>query len=70
MGCLQNLPIVCWVHLIGVNFLDGGWEGGTSLVGSCCQCALDVWDVRSLEKGLYQSSKLGKSFEISDIIRE
>ena len=46
---LQNLPVVCWVHLIGVNFLDGGREGGAGLVGACRQCALDVWDVCSLE---------------------
>ena len=70
MRYLQNLPIVSWVQLISMDFLNGGWEGGPSLVGSRCQCALDVGDVRSLEKGLYQSSKLGKSFEISDIIRE
>ena len=50
---LQNLPVVSWVHLIGVDFLDGGRESGTRLVGSGCQRALDVWDVRRLEGGIY-----------------
>ena len=50
---LQNLPVVCWVHLIGVDFLDGGRESGTRLVGSGCQRALDVWDVGRLEEGIY-----------------
>ena len=47
---LQNLPVVSWVHLIRVDFLDGWREGRSRLVGSSCESALDVWDVRRLGK--------------------
>ena len=38
------------MHLIGVDFLDGWREGRSRLVGSSCESALDVWDVRRLGK--------------------